>query len=181
MYRKNFVKNYRNVDYVDKNGKTRTVVEYCGKYYGVKEGAPFLSLKILFTAVALLSAAAFVLGILFNPELNKTMYFILPYGGELLICFFLLLDAGELLFVKQPYKQENYDALFVHSYAWCVAGTVLAAVSLVSFVIKLFVAGFAAMDLLPASCVAVIGTLCLVLSRKIAAFRVFVVPLRKKG
>ena len=147
-----YLKNYKNVDYTDENGKVKTRVEYIGKIFDFENGTKPRLNAVAFPVLTFSAAVFFIVALAVDSAPLRTLYFTIPFIAQIFTLFSLVLTAVKYLTVKSPLEEKDKERLTDKTKTTCLAGIVLTAVCLVCYVIKLCLKGFDILDLIPVLC-----------------------------
>ena len=135
MKRKIIRQYYENVDSLNEKGKVVTNVKYKGEYFAPENEKAYLVFKILSAALSVTAAALYFLPLTLNNNCMRTIYFVVPYIGQVFIIFFLLLAAYKLLTKKPPFTLLEKKSVKDNPKGLCITGIVMSGASIVSFII----------------------------------------------
>ena len=135
MSKKDLQKDYGIVDKIDENGKISSEIIYRGFYYAPTDARAIKRAKVLTPIFAVIALIAYLIPLILVNKAARTIYFIIPYIGQIFPIFFLFGVCCDLLFKKPPYKEKEKRSIAERSKVLCVIGGIMAAASLISFVV----------------------------------------------
>ena len=113
MVSKKYLGDYRLENRRDpKNGKVKTVPEYCGEWFGFERGADEVHrMKRLCLALTAVVELLFLMVLLLNAPCGRIYYVMLPFAAMVFPAFFLAAGCLRVLTAGEKITREHRDKL----------------------------------------------------------------------
>jgi len=149
MVSKKYLKDYNVERTPDEKGRMRNRAVYVGGYYTFSPPVSKAD-KLIIALLTVISGFAFIGVFILRTQAAHIWYVMLPFVLTMLPLYFLFIAAFSLLFSKEVMIRYDSDRISSRMCPSALISTVLAAVSLIGFIIALFTTQekFAADDLL---------------------------------